>query len=368
MTVGWDRTVTGPVRPSPVLTAAVVVIAGLSVVLGTAYLLPKIAHWKLAPDFTIMWAAGRFALEGAPMYDAEALTAAQTMRRPPGLLPFAYPPSALWLFAPFALLPFWPAFWLWTAISLAAFWAAARRVASGWPLLLALASPNVLWAVGLGQTALLVGAAVLAGLLLLRDKPLFAGIFLGIAVAIKPQCVLLAPVAFVAGRHWQAFAGAAIGLAAAVLLALPFGASLWLDWFSSLGEFRQIVGGYGIEIDGATPAMAAQVLGLPALPFQAAGIAAGIWLVWRGFRSDDLHTRIVTFVCGSLLAAPYAIRYELVTLAPVAATALLSATWRGLLVGLPLVAVNVLVAVPAMLASAAAQLSSRSRENAAHDN
>lgn len=343
-------------RPSPVLTAAVVFVAGLSIVLSLAYLLPIVAHWKLAPDFTIMWAAGRFALEGGPIYDAEALTAAQTMRRPPGLLPFAYPPSSLWLFAPFALLPFWPAFWLWTALSIAAFWSAARRLASGWALALALASPNLVWALGLGQTALVVGALVLWGLMLLREKPLVAGFLIGIAVAIKPQSALLAPVAFAAGRHWSAFAGAAIGLGGSVVLALPFGPSLWADWLASLAEFGEIVRGYGIEYDGATPRMAAQFLGLQPLPFQAVGIAAGAWMVWRGFRQDEIDTRIVTFVCGGLLAAPYAIRYELAAMAPVAASALLSASWRGLLVGSPLLAVNVLAAVPAALAAGLAQL------------
>lgn len=344
------------VSRSPVLPTAVAMAVGLTIVLSLAYLLPKVAHWKLAPDFTIMWAAGRFALEGGPIYDAEALTAAQTMRRPPGLLPFAYPPSSLWLFAPFGLLPFWPAFWLWTALSIAAFWSAARRVASGWALALALASPNLVWAIGLGQTALVVGALVLWGLMLLRDKPMVAGFLLGVAVAIKPQCALLAPVAFAAGRHWSAFAGAAIGLGAAVVLALPFGQSLWADWLASLAEFGEIVRGYGIEYDGATPRMAAQLLGIEPLPFQLAGIAAGVWMVWRGFRQDDIGIRVVTFVCGGLLAAPYGIRYELAAMAPVAASALLSGSWRGLLVGSPLLAVNVLVAVPAALAAGLAQL------------
>lgn len=344
------------VRTNPVMATAVAMAAGLTVALSFAYLLPIVAHWKLAPDFTILWAAGRFALEGGPVYDAEALTAAQTMRRPPGLLPFAYPPSSLWLFAPFGLLPFWPAFWLWTALSLAAFWTAARRIASGWPLALTLASPNLVWALGLGQTALVVGALVLWGVLLLRDRPLLAGFLLGVAVAIKPQSALLAPIAFAAGRHWSAFAGAAIGLGAAVLLALPFGPSLWIDWISSLDEFGEIVRGYGIEYDGATPRMAAQLLGLEPLPFQLPGIAAGTWLVWRGFRTDDIGTRIVTLVCGGLLAVPYAIRYELVAMTPVAASAMLSGGWRGLLVGSPLLAVNVLVAVPAALAAGVAQL------------
>lgn len=332
-----------------VVTLAVRILSAVGIVLWLAmslyYVLPRIMSWSVLPDFTVFWSAGRV----ANPYDTQALTLAQAFAVNPanGPRPFPYPPPALFLVMPFALLPFWTAYWVWNAVSAAAFWSAARRVVSAPAAALAMAAPHTMLVFILGQTSLLLGALVIWSLSLLRSRPFLAGVLVGLAGAIKPQVALLAPVAFISGRHWRALAGAAAGLVASVLASLPFG--LWDDWLSVIRAFPSIIEQYKLFVLGATPAMAARTLGVPIAPIQIAGIVAGVWIVWMGFRRDDLQFRLISLVCGTLLASPYAMRYELAILSPVFAAALLS---RRPLVAAPAFMMHSVTIVPATLVSA----------------
>jgi hypothetical protein len=251
--------------------------------------------------------------------------------------------------APFGLLPFWPAFWLWTLLSAAAFWTAARRITSSVPL--AFAAPAMILALVLGQTTLWIGALLIWGVTLLRSRPAVAGLLFGVAAAIKPQFAIMVPVALLAGRQWMAITGAAAGLSAMLLFSLPFGPFLWRDWASVLGEHPAIVSGYGLDVLGASPMMLLKTLGLPR-SLHIVFVALSIWLVWRAFRADDVKRQVLALLAGTLLATPYAIRYELGMLAPSLVDALLTGTARGLLIALPLYCLNVFTIVPALIASA----------------
>jgi hypothetical protein len=348
--MGDEATVAGQFsrRTRPLATlGAIVVLAGISV----ALLIPRLQNWPLTPDFTMLWAGARFAVtQPHSTYDWAAVTAAQMDLRPPvGPLPFPYPPSALPLMAPFGLLSFWPAFWAWTSLSAAAFWTAARRIASSpW---LVFIMPQMVLAIVLGQTTLWIGALMIWGVLLLPSRPIVAGALFGIAAAIKPQFAIMVPVAVIAGGHWRAIPGGFAGLGAMLLLSLPFGPLLWRDWASVLGGHPGIVTGYGLDFLGASPMQALKVLGLPVV-LHAIFVILAIWLVWRTFRGDDDKQRVLVLLLATLIATPYAIRYELGMLAPSLLDALLTGTVRGLLVALPLYCLSVLTIVPALLISA----------------
>jgi hypothetical protein len=335
----------------------------LVIMISIAVLVPRLRNWPIAPDFTMLWAGARFAvIRPHAAYDVAAVTAAQMSLRPPvGPLPFPYPPSALPLLAPFGLLPFWPAFWLWTALSVAAFWSAARNIASGLPL--AFAAPHMVLALVLGQTTLWIGALLIWGVVLLRSRPLLAGVLFGIAAAIKPQFAVMVPFALLFGRHWRAIGGSVGGFAAMILLSLPFGPFLWSEWAAMIGKHPGIVSGYGLDVLGASPMLLIKVLGLP-LYLHAPFVALAIWLVWRAFRSDNVKLRVLALLAGTLLASPYAIRYEVAMLAPSLVDALLAGTARGLLAALPLYCLNVLTIVPALVVSAVASITRRSEERA----
>jgi hypothetical protein len=337
-----------PARTQRIVRAgALILLAGISV----ALLIPRLQNWPLTPDFTMLWAGARFAvINPHQTYDWAAVTAAQMSLRPPvGPLPFPYPPSALPLMAPFGLVPFWPAFWVWTILSAAAFWTAARRITSS-PLLVFIV-PQMVLAIVLGQTTLWIGALMIWGVLLLPKRPLLAGALFGIAAAIKPQFAIMVPIAVIAGRHWRAIPGGAIGLSGMLLLSLLFGPHLWRDWASVLGEHPGIVSGYGLDFLGASPMQALRVLGLP-IVLHALFVVLAIWLVWRAFRGEDEKQRVLILLLATLIATPYAIRYELGMLAPSLLDALLAGTVRGLIIALPLYFLNVLTIVPALVFSA----------------
>jgi hypothetical protein len=214
----------------------------------------------------------------------------------------------------------------------------------------------------LGQTTLWIGALLIWGVLLLRTRPRIAGALFGIAAAIKPQFAILVPFALLAGRHWLAIAGAAGGFAAMLLLSLPFGPFLWRDWASVLGEHPAIVSGYGLDILGASPMMALKILGLP-IALHIVFVALAILLVWQAFRADNVKRQVLTLVAATLIATPYAIRYEVGMLAPSLVDALLTGTARGLLIALPLYCLNVFTIVPALVVSTVAAIRDREPED-----
>jgi hypothetical protein len=146
-----------------------------------------------------------------------------------------------------------------------------------------------------------------------------------------------------------------------ILLSLPFGPFLWRDWIHVIGEHPSIVSGYGLDILGASPMLALKVLGLPRA-LHVLFVAFAIALVWRAFRGDKEKEQVLFLLAGTLLASPYAIRYELAMLAPSLVDGLLSGTATGLLIALPLYCLNVLTIVPALVVSTVATLFARTEE------
>lgn len=327
---------------------------GLCLAISLSFVVPLVAAWDVLPDFTMFWAAARFAWsEPHRVYNILDMGTAQAWAIAPskGPRPFPYPPSALLLIAPFGLLSFWVAYWSWTALSIVAFWSAVRRVASGWAVPLAVAMPQSMLVLILGQTTLLAGSAVIWAVSLMNRRPVLSGILFGIAAGFKPQSVLLAPVVFLRVREWRLILGAAASFGTLCLLSLVFGASLWSSWLASLSSHPLIVSHYHLEIIGATPRMAAMGLQLNQRAIdiaQVLGVIAGLAVLWIGFGSQDTLLRVQSFVVACLLASPYAMRYEVAMLAPVLATAILTAEPRSILVSLPAYAFN----APAVVASA----------------
>jgi hypothetical protein len=319
------------------------------------------------PDFTLFWAAARFALS-APhkAYDIGAMGAAQAWAIAPsrGPRPFPYPPSALLLIAPFGLLPFWSAFWSWTVLSVVAFWSAIRRVTSGWAVPLAMAMPHPVLVLLLGQTTLFASAAAIWAISLLKKRPVIAGLLFGLVAAFKPQTVLLAPLVFVRLRAWQCALGAAASFGILCVASLALGAALWPQWLATLASLPQVLSYYHLEIIGATPRMAAIGLRLsqPAVTsFQLVGVLAGVAIVWQGFRSSSTLVRVQCFTIGCLLASPYAMRYEIAMLAPVLATAIIEAEPRSILVALPTYAFDAVSAVAGVIVSSVTALMGEQR-------
>jgi hypothetical protein len=259
----------------------------------------------------------------AQVYDFAAVSHAQDWLLPglKWMRPYAYPPTALLLLAPFGKLAFWPALTLWVALGYGLFlYAGARLTQRRLDLALCLMalSPAVLVAAFVGQPVLPAAGLMVLAMVELERRPRLAGALMALAAAIKPQAALLAPVALIAGGALETLISAAVVeavlVAASVIL---FGPARWTEWFASLPAFEAVVASTPGLVPGViTPTGAAQLLGLT-------GLAATLWrvvfgligvaLVWRAFaKGRDFGTaaRLAALSAGSLLAAPYAMNYD----------------------------------------------------------
>src|SRR5690349_22642070 len=165
-------------------------------------------------DFLGVWGAAQLALAGraSAAYDNGLLHAVQAaaaaFTSPGAELPFPYPPAYLLLAMPFGMLSFPVAMAAWSLCTFAFYLFAARRLfpRSGW---LAAAFPVAYANAAIGQNGFLTAGIFMAGVSLLSQAPLAAGLVLGCLV-IKPQLAILLPLALIAGRRWRTFAGAAV--------------------------------------------------------------------------------------------------------------------------------------------------------------
>jgi hypothetical protein len=167
-------------------------------VLASACVLRLLAYQKAGLDFSSFWVGAKTALsQPARLYDFDYITSQLGWPLGPGKLrPYVSPPSALLLFAPFALAPLWLAYALWVLLSAGTFlWAVLRARLPWWSILL----PPVAWVAYCGQTTLLIGGLALGGLAM-RRRPILAGVLFGVAAAVKPQLLVLLPIALIADR------------------------------------------------------------------------------------------------------------------------------------------------------------------------
>jgi hypothetical protein len=301
-----------------ILWALAIALAALAA--GQTWALVKFQ--PLGIDFLPLWTAGRMAWsDPGHLYDFAAVTHAQGWLLPNfrWMRPYAYPPTALLVLAPFGALPFWPALALWTALSFGVFLTAGARLAKrsrGLALALMILSPPVVLAALAGQTVVLAAGLAALALADLERRPRLAGVLIALAAALKPQAALLAPVALLACGALETLAVAALaGAALAAISVLCFGFARWPEWLASLGPFQAVVESIPHLMPGViTPYGAAHELGL-------AGAAATLWragfglfglaLVWRVFaKTRDPATRLAALGAGSLLAAPYAMHYD----------------------------------------------------------
>ena len=327
-------------------------IVGLSILYSATHIIVWLAADLYLPDFVVFWTAGRATLvDPALVYNTQFITEAQRWLTHTTAFPrpFAYPPTALLLFAPLAMLPVWWSYVAWNALSLTAYLLAARRFVQGRLLLFAAFSPAVVFTVMTGQTALLTAAAIMISIPLLVKRPFLAGVLMGLAGSVKPQSLLLAPLALAVGRHWTGLLGFFCGGAIMLVMSLVFGFTPWLDWWFSLREFGQIVEELDLMVSSVTPTGVAAIMGVSegaSIVLQIAGVLAGLYLVWWSFRQDDVSMRVVGLVCGGLLCSPYAMTYELAALVPVCIAALFSGRPWGLAMGLPLTTAGGMFNIP----------------------
>jgi hypothetical protein len=320
-------------------------IIAIGLLISALFIFRAVQMPSFTTDFTVMWTAGDWA--NSSVYHSATITEAQRWLTEPansGPRPFAYPPSALLLFEPLGQIPFAAAYAGWCVLLLVAFAYAAREHCSAWWL--AALAPPVVFGIWGGQPSILIAVVLLWGVPRLSDRPYLVGALLGLCAAIKPQCVLLVPVAIIAAKEWRplaAFIGA--GVFAVALSVARYGFDMWASWLSFLPEFRSIIDGMGLNQSGVSPASIGPALGLGdalSLVIQCLGIAAGLALViWGWAKAEPIC--LPTLLIGGLLVSPYAMPYELAALMPLAVSALRNG---NLLVGLSYTSVGAAFTLP----------------------
>lgn len=227
---------------------------------------------------------------------------------------FPYLPTMLMWISPLSRVSFWPAYILFIVASVVAFALASRPYLSRAQILVAIASPPIINGLSVGQASIVLAAALLwaCGA---RNR-IAAGIVFGLMASIKPQLVVMAPVLLLVRRDWPAFWAAGLTWAATIIASVAlFGFGAWRAWLGFLPYYHSVLmrnDRIGMAI---APGFAAQYLHLPAAPFELAGCALGIWLIWTGRRSTPL-VQCAVIACASLLSAPYAMVYDLAPIIP----------------------------------------------------
>jgi alpha-1,2-mannosyltransferase len=275
-------------------------------------------------DFLSFWTVSSALHDGhaRAIYAPDQLAALEAAIDPgvDGFYAWAYPPIALLLVYPLALLPYLWSLAGWLALGLGGYLSALWRI---WPRPLTIwagiAFPAVFVTLGHGQNGLLTAALLGWALLLLPGRPGIAGVLIGL-LTFKPQLGLVVPLALAAGGYWRTIVLAgvtAIGLAIISFLLFP---GSWSDFLGSLPFARSmlelgLVPYYKMQSVFA----AARLLGFPMTlayglqAFAAAGAAAVAAWVWRQPTRQELKNAVL--MAAAPLATPFVLDYDLTLLA-----------------------------------------------------
>jgi hypothetical protein len=311
------------------------------------------------------YAAGVLANEGKPQaaYDQTAHWRVEEAATAPGIgyQYFFNPPPFLLIMAPLARLPYLASFLLFQFLTLPLWLALGTRAAGGgraaaWCLL---SVPSLWWVLGLGQNSFLSASLMAAGMMLLPRRKVLAGVVFGL-LCYKPHLGLLIPVALLAAGEWVAIAAAALCVMAilAVSVAL-FGVETWAAFLDMARHSLSgaIDTGRVLLAGRVDPTGAAQEIGL--------GVAAarGVWVACAGaatvcvavvWRHGSFSVRNAVLAACVVIAAPFALFYDLVMCSLAACWLVRAARQTGALPGegvlLVLLLLANLVAAPPIVA------------------
>ncbi len=277
-------------------------------------------------DFSVMWAAGKLALQGRAVeaFDVELLN--QTRNLPPWTgdagyrMGWLYPAQFHALVTPFGLLPFMTAWLTFSVVGLALFALAARRlIPSGPAAMIAIASPAVLMCLIQGQNTLIVGALLAGFLAALRTQnALISGILLGL-LTIKPQFGLLLPLILVVTGNWRVIGWAVVTVAVLFIASLLWvGTDYWVAFFDGIRVTDEwirtgwlprhlMVTWYAFGLASGLGPDQAKWLQM------GAALAIAALVVWTWRRNDLTFERKAAILTIAIpLVTPYAYFYDLV--------------------------------------------------------
>lgn len=276
-------------------------------------------------DFVNFYAASLMVLQGkaAALFDAAQYSAALTdLYGSDFSMRWLYPPHFLLFIWPLALMPYMAAYAVFMAGTLAIFLAVAAKAWGGREIVLWLVlAPVTFLGVLLGQTAFLVGALMIGAIFLWDERPILAGILLGL-LTIKPQFGVLIPLVLLLERRWLV-----IGVATATTLALvavsliAFGADPWRAFLAGVhGPNSDILSTasktfLGIQMSTFGAARFIDLTIGQAAALQAAvSVFAVLALIRTILSKAKWDTKAAMLVVATYLFSPYVLFYDLAAL------------------------------------------------------
>jgi len=278
-------------------------------------------------DFGAFWAAGRLALDGLNPY-GPAPDTLDGIRVNTGN---ANPPISLLPFQLFALLDPFVSFQVWRAISLVLFTVGIGLMAcfcrpSVLHLLWAYALAGLWSTIDLGQIyAPLMLAVIGAWLLLERGRHQWAGLLIGIVLAIKPNFVIWPILLFIAGYHVVALASIVIAACLSLVPIVTYGQGIYVSWLRVLAGCSDPSN--GMQTMNTSLFGLAGRLGLPWLGYTLALALLAFAVLWIWRVRPSLSVISAAGLIIGLLIAPIAWIGYTVLLLPV----YLSQRWSKLL-------------------------------------
>jgi alpha-1,2-mannosyltransferase len=281
----------------------------------------------VALDFPKCVAASSLALRGHPQdayNDAKEWEAekAVTGNRNIGFEVWDYPPDFLLMVLPLSLTNYDVAFLTWNALTLAAYLLVVGLIAKKREALwLACAFPALIMNLIPGQNGMLTMALLAGGLLLLENRPIWAGVMFGI-LSYKPQYGILIPIVLIATRNWRPFVSATVtAITLVALTAMLFGISTWTAFLHNVPSISHrllVVGDVGFgkihSVFAAARLWNASVT--TALMLQLTfSLAAGTIVVWIWRRPVSLTLKSAALATATLMVTPYVMDYDLIVLA-----------------------------------------------------
>jgi len=337
------------------ITLLVASVAGLVYLVVTCNGLIDLQGQPLGTDFSNVYAAGSYVLDGDP--EAPFDTVRQHAREQEifgEATPFYgwhYPPFFLFVAAVLALMPYGVALAVWQAVTLGLYLLAIRAILHaslrGAPtdlaaaamtppwLLLTFAFPAVLINIGHGQNGFLTAALLGAALVQLDRRPLVAGVLFGL-LAYKPQFGLMIPLALAASGRWRSFAPAAATVALlAVATTIAFGPHVWQAFLDSTRFTRLVAleqgntGWYKIQSIFAWARMWGGSIPLAYALQSAVTVALGGALIWLWRSTASYPLKAAALCLAAILATPYSFDYDMMALAPAIAFVAADGLARG---------------------------------------
>jgi hypothetical protein len=392
---------------------------GLGYLVATADGLIDVRGRPLGTDFSNIYAAGTYVLEGRPDAPFDPYRQHGRERTLFGeATPFYgwhYPPFFLFVAGALATMPYSLALAVWQGATLALYLLAMRGIvlSAPWPaasrpstlsspsqpqdvdarakrgpdrlwIVVALAFPAVTVNLGHGHNGFLTAALMGFALVLLDRRPVASGVLFGL-LAYKPQFGLMIPLVLAVTGRWRVFIAAAGTVALlAIATTLAFGPDVWSAFAASTEFTRRIVleagdtGWYKIQSVFAWVRMWGGPVALAYAVQGAVTVALGAMLV-RLWRSDCAYAlKAAALAIATMLATPYSLDYDMMVLAPAIAflaahglahgfapweKAALAALWLAPLLARSVAETTLVpLGVPAMLAVLALALRRATRE------